>query len=541
MSLTTVIVGFFGMSKIHEMNEVGNSIFYNNSNVLYPLSDASAFLNLIERLSNKAIQGDRNAVAEIGGEIANVSGQIGNLTLALEPDKAEMVQTQLDKYLTSLRDLYNEISRDTTVSAATLNRFRKESLDFDRLLYELNKQSRVSGLQSYNKGKEIYASARNIQILISITGVFLSVLIGIAVSFSIIRPLQQLRNTTNLLAQGDLNARVTIKTNDEVGAVGKAFNQAIDELRIMVTETTDSAKNMTKASNSLFEATNETSRSLSELNHLVTDLANGASIQANTVDSTINVFREVTEDVGQVAQASKKLIEVDCKNASLSAQQGEKAAAVMTGVIDNLVQTVGMISKMVLELAEDSQKIKQFTGVINEIAERTNLLSLNASIEAARAGEHGRGFAVVANNIRQLANQAQESVKIIDNIVEEIDEKTQQAVNTMEKGTKEVDNNRTTLIATINSFKELVIQVDNIVKQISLVTETTQQMTSKNQDAIEAMAKISQISEDNLAAVEEVSATFEEQYASTMVITEAARQLQAMAEQMTIVSNKFKL
>lgn len=539
MSLTTIVVSVVGITKTYEMNQVANTIFFNNSTILYPLSDTTELLIQVERISARAMQGNRSATSELSVQIPNVSGQIGYFINYLSAEKAKNVQTQMDKYTRSLRTLYNELTRGGTSLATAYVSFQKESSTFGALLYEINKETRVLGLTSYNKGKNIFKSVVNLQIIISVIGLLVSIVIGLAVSFSIIRPLQQLRNTTNLLAEGDLNARVKIQTKDEVAAVGLAFNTAIDELKKMVTETATGAVNITTASNSLFDATNETSKSLGELNLLVTDLANGATTQTHTVDSTIKIFQKVTEEVNSVAGATTQLIEGNCKEASLAALQGEKAAADMTEVIDNLVQTVTIIAKMVQELAEDSQKIKQFTGVIHEISERTNLLSLNASIEAARAGAQGRGFAVVANNIRQLANQAQESVYLIETVIGEIDRKSQHAILTVENGTEQVTKGRGTLLETANLFKNLVSQVDTIVRKISEITKTATQMAFRNKEAIEAMADISRISEDNMAAVEEVSATFEEQYALTRVVSDAARQLQIMAEQMKAASSKF--
>lgn len=307
----------------------------------------------------------------------------------------------------------------------------------------------------------------------------------------------------------------------------------------MVTEASINEKNVTNSSNELLRVTDETSRSLGELTHLVEELAASATVQAQAVESAINLIQKASEGAKYVSTASIG-INNTCNEASIAAERGGEAAIEMTHTINSFVETVSSINNVIQDLAEDSKAVQNLVAIIRDIFEKTNLLSLNASIEAAQAEEHGKGFAVVAANIRNLSVQSKELVEHIDEVITKIFIKINQAVSTIEAETTEVVKGRKILMEAANLFNELVHQVNQIVASVLNITSTANQLSESNQAVIIEMTKVSQISQDNLAAVEEVSASFEQQYASTRVVNEAARQLQTMAEQLATTAEKFK-
>jgi methyl-accepting chemotaxis protein len=539
MTMITIIISIVGFIQIRDMNQVANDIFLSNSTILYPLSEALELIYKVDQMASRAIEGDSLALSQISTQMNNVTGQIGCFSAYLSQADIEKIQVLQNKYQRDLRDFYNEIRTNGPMASYLYSKFKNDSQNLYASLFTLGTQSRIKGLKTYSRGQKIYNSALTIQTWITVLGVLIAIFIGFMVANSIVQPLQKLRSTTELLAKGDLRVKAEIKSQDEVGAVATAFNRAIDELRLMVTEAAENAQHITTSSNELFKVTDETTHSLGDLSQLVSELATGATTQTQSVKSAIQLIQKATEDSNLVTTATIQINNV-CKEASVAAERGGEATSEMTAAINSLVETVNKINHVVQNLAEDSTAIRKIVDVIREIAEKTSLLSLNASIEAARAGEHGRGFAVVASNIRQLSIQSRESVEQIDEVINNIFIKTDSAVMTMEQGTIQVDKSRNTLIETTNLYKELIKQVSQIIESIALITETADQMNVNNQVVITEMAKVSQISQDNLAAAEEVSATFQQQYASTMVVNDAAGQLQKMAEQLSTTANKFR-
>ena len=540
MTLITIIVSMVGFAQIRDMNKVSNDIFLSNSTILYPLSDALDLIFKVDHMASLAMEGDSSALTELSVQINNVSGQIDNFSNYLTPKDNKKAQEMQSKYQQDLRDLYNEIRTKGSAASSMYSNFKDDSQAFYNCLYNIDKQSRIHGLKTYSKGQKVYNSALAIQTWITVLGVLIAIFIGIIVAYSIITPLRKLRNTTELLAKGDLRAKAEVGVQDEVGAVATAFNHAIDELRFMVTESAENAQHINISSSELFKVSDETTRSLGELNQLVNELAAGANSQSATVEAATRSIQKASENADLVTQTTLDIDKI-CKEASETAGRGEAAVNEMTVTINSLVESVNSINSMVHNIAEDHTVIRQMVDVIREIAEKTSLLSLNASIEAARAKEFGHGFAVVANNIRQLSVQSRESVEQIDEVINQVFTKTDHAITTMEQGTAKVEMSRTSMIETIKLFQELIKQVDQVYTSIALITKTADQLHNNNQLVINEMEKVSQISQDNLAAAEEVSATFEQQYASSMIVNEAASQLQKMAEQLTLSANKFHI
>ncbi|NLY91540.1 MAG: hypothetical protein GX081_08050 [Firmicutes bacterium] len=177
--------------------------------------------------------------------------------------------------------------------------------------------------------------------------------------------------------------------------------------------------------------------------------------------------------------------------------------------------------------------------IIRDIAEKSTLLSLNASIEAARAGEHGRGFGVVATNIGQLAKRSREAVDHINEVLELILRKNQHIVLTVDESNAEIEKGRNRLTKNIALFKELMNKVETIARNISQISDAASQVESDNEKVITKIEEVSRISQNNLAAMEEVSATFQQQYSTTIVIKESAHQLDELANELSSTTDKF--
>jgi methyl-accepting chemotaxis protein len=230
-----------------------------------------------------------------------------------------------------------------------------------------------------------------------------------------------------------------------------------------------------------------------------------------------------------------------CQEASADAQHGREATEEMIEAIDKFIFSVQQIKEVVSGLVEDSRQIQVLVDIIRDIAEKTTLLSLNASIEAARAGEHGRGFAVVATNIGLLAKRSREAVDHINEVIELVLRKNQQVVYTVDESNTEIEKGRNQLTRSIALFKELMGKVETIARNISQITEAASQVGNDNEKIITKIEQVHQISQDNLTAMEEVSATFEQQYSTTIVIKESAHQLDELANELSLATDKFIL
>ncbi len=543
MSLTTVGIGLIGMLKINQMHQVTKEIFNSNTSELYPISEFLLTIYNAETHARASVEkGDAAALAQLSRDIYDVSGQLGNFKYSLPEEMVAKIEEHWADYNNAINDLYNELRKDGLQEDINFmyEEFQKESYNLYQYIHQLSRDLRRHGLDSFTRGKKVYDSAYQQQSIITIVGLSLAIILGFIVAFSITRPLYQLRSSTEELAAGNLRAKAVIKSKDEVGMVAKTFNNAVGELRSMVTSAIENAQNITSASEKLFQVVEANSHALAELNQLVEHLAQAATTQTGAVQSALDTVQEAITGTSTVSNAT---IEINntCQEASVAAEQGGKASLELINTIEGLVDSVKEVEEIVRNLADDTDQIRELVEVIREISENTNLLSLNASIEAARAGKQGKGFAVVATNIRKLATKSYSSLDHIDAVINNIVKKTTAAVSKVTQGSIQAERGRQTVIETISLFTNLVKQVDQITTNISQITETALEMNNNNKQVIFGMDKIERITQENLAAVEEVSATTQEQFASISILTEAARQLQVMASQLSTTTNKFKI
>lgn len=540
-SLISIMIGLVGWAKINEMNSMAEDIFTTNSTTLFPLDDFLQDLYNVQKDASRAVlQGNSGGISALSGDINIIKGQLGSIQNALPADSAKELQTKWDHYERATGDLYNELSHNGPNTKELFGIFQEKSDDLYVYCYTQSQKLRIVGLNSFSKGKRIYESAIILQLVITILGILVAILLGFWIALSIIRPLQQLKNKTDQLAQGNLKVQVSINSKDEISQVGHAFNKAVEELRTMVTQSNSYARDVNVSCDELFRAVKGASVTMENISQLVEDLTRGASTQTENVDDTISSVHKATTGANTVIEATLA-IDTMCKEASKTTQYGSEAVTEMITTIDKLVATVNQIDQMVQELSKDSKQILELSDVIGVIADQTKLLSLNASIEAARASENSQGFSVIADHVGRLAVQSDESAHHINKVVKAILQKIDQAAATAKSGTEGVIKSKRDIIATADVFKEVISRLGQITDRIEHIAQTTTDMGTRNATVITEMQAISEISQNNLAAAEQVYATFQEQHSSMTIVTEAARQLRELAQDLSSAANHFEL
>ena len=191
-----------------------------------------------------------------------------------------------------------------------------------------------------------------------------------------------------------------------------------------------------------------------------------------------------------------------------------------------------VISEQTNTTNESALKIKEATDMITDIAEETNLLSLNASIEAARAGEQGRGFAVVAAQIQRLAEQSNESARQIDEIIHSLIADSEKAVNTMEDVKRVIEKQNENVINTENAFLGVKEGIDKSMGNINEIAEKTKQLDESRIKVVDVVQNLTAIAQENAASTEETSASASEVGTIVEDIANNAKQLNTIAGEM---------
>jgi twitching motility protein PilJ len=308
-------------------------------------------------------------------------------------------------------------------------------------------------------------------------------------------------------ARGDLTVEAEV-TADVLGAVADAFNLTIQNLREIVLQVKNAAKQVNKGStDSELFARNQSSDALR---------------MAEELAVTLNSVQVMTESIQRVAENAREAEEV-ARSSSVTALKGGEAVERTVGGILQIRETVSETARKVKRLAEASQEISKIVALISQIASRTNLLALNASIQAARAGEAGRGFAIVADEVRQLADRSAKSLKEIEQIVLQIQSETGSVMTAMEEGIQqvidvtdkseqakrslediiEVSNRIDTLVRSITADTVKQRENSRSVAQVMQAVELTAQETSQESQRVAgSLQNLVSISRELLTSVE---------------------------------------
>lgn len=308
-------------------------------------------------------------------------------------------------------------------------------------------------------------------------------------------------------SRGDLTVQAEV-TADELGAVADAFNLTIQNLREIVSQVKQAAK--------------QVNRNSTDSESFARNNSSDALRMAEELAVTLNSVQLMTESIQRVAENAREAEEVAHTSSLTALKGGESVERTVAGILQ-IRETVSETARKVKRLAEASQEISKIVAVISQIASRTNLLALNASIQAARAGDAGRGFAIVADEVRQLADRSAKSLKEIEQIVLQIQSETGSVMTAMEEGIQqvidvtdkseqskralediiEVSNRINTLVRSITA--DTVKQQENsgAVAQVMQSIELTAQETSQESQRVAgSLQSLVSISRDLLTSVE---------------------------------------
>ena len=380
-----------------------------------------------------------------------------------------------------------------------------------------------------------------IGITIAIIVVFTSTLI--IFSTIIMKALGKAAYALERMAEGSLDVEINsllLKRKDEIGVISNDLVKLQSQLKKIVSSMKQLSTSLDETADYLVQKAELTAEHMSQVDKAVEEIAEGAGSQAEeTQNATENIIL-----MGNMIEDNANDIEHLNSNATSIKERGQVAIGALKELRETNEKTkasIDVIYEQTNVTNESAQKIKEATSLITDIAEETNLLSLNASIEAARAGEQGKGFAVVAAQIQKLAEQSNDSARQIESIIVSLLADSDKSVVTMGEVREIMERQSENVENTNVQVTQVLEEVENEIQAISGVAEKTEQINSARNSIVDTVQNLSAIAEENAASSEETSASVAEVGNIISDIAESSRALKKISDQIDASIAMFKL
>ena len=355
------------------------------------------------------------------------------------------------------------------------------------------------------------ASTRHLAIWLIAAGSVVLFATFLFIKQAMVKPIRMMITKLEAIAHGDLTQRVEADRKDEFGSLGRRFNATVEQLHDAIVEVNGVTTEVASAATQIAASSEEMAQGMVEQTKQVTQISSSIDQMSTSV-----------------ADVSRKSVEA-ADNAAESGRVAKEGGTVVDQTIEgmnSISEAVRAGAASVSELGRRGEQIGQIIEVINDIADQTNLLALNAAIEAARAGEHGRGFAVVADEVRKLADRTTNATAEVAQSIKAIQAETGEAVNRMNAGTEQVATG--------------VERATEAGENLQMIVQSAQVVADMIRSIAAAAEEQSAASEEVRGNVVEVSAVSQEANQGANQSAEAAAQLSIKAERLQALVGKFK-
>lgn len=398
-------------------------------------------------------------------------------------------------------------------------------------------------LVSYIPTSVIYSSViqvRNIMLLVGIICILILAVIIERVVHIVIKPVKELTNVITQMTDGDFTVEVHTAGNDEIGKMSTGvakflttMHDMIDSIHNVSDKLHQQSQSSLEISDKMHEASTTQSESMQQLNETVEQLSASVNDIAEHATTLAGVVADTCEDGSQVESKMKETVDIS--------QKGRTDMNQVNTAMHDINESITSLKAAIDKVGSASEEITNITAVIADIAEETNLLSLNASIEAARAGENGKGFAVVATQIGKLAQTSAESVHTIEGLIQQINGYVADCVTQANVSVGNIGESSQLITVALETF-------DSIFNNIAAANELVESMVAKVSKVDDVATNVAAISEEQAASSQEILATSDTMVSQAQEITQSSihaaddsRELSVSAKELANQVNKFKI
>ena len=531
--------------QFQSLNIINDKIGYNTTNGLR--GEISIAASEVEKLLQQTGQ----------TQLLNEFQQIRGTENSYISTKSDTVYTQ---YITFSNQFQSKIKNDATIFSAytSYNTLFSDLVvsvrEAQKTFESLENRSKKIGTAIKEVEKSVTAEQETIQqqlteqsnrlttILMIISSVIIILLltIGYILMKTIQRSINTLKRGAEKIGAGDLNHRVDIYTEDEIGELTVTFNEMANQMQQTFLKVLTTADQLNSSSQHLAAISEETSAQSHEVNTAVKQVAVGAYDQTTQIEESNQIMNSVI-----TAIADTKALSCDIHNVAeiteKKGQEGLETVLTLEATSNQFIELSNHLTSQVKIAANNSNSITNIVNTIQEIAANTDLLALNAAIESARAGEAGRSFAVVADEVRKLSEKTKNEALSIQSLVTAMNSQMNSLLIDSEKFSEYKTIQSQSVESTKAAFENIVQYVSQITDKIDNIQTAIEGIHSSNTALTEKMGEIHVISEHSASVAEEVSASSENQLTAISQVSEAATQLSYIANELQSAISFFSL
>jgi len=405
--------------------------------------------------------------------------------------------------------------------------------------------AKAAGISMAEARAEIIGQVGIMTAVSFIVGMIALAVLAIAMKGLVVQPLVKIVSEIHRIARYDLTEgniqtiRAMTGRKDEIGSISRNMILLFDSFRNIAAEINQSAGAVSDNAEALADRLNQVKRSADEISVTMNDLSRGAMAQAE----------DISTGAGEVSKLDALIVRNLDDAESLRSDANEMDVVKSNGLtaIKDLIEKTARSRESIVVVREAMQqnndqakKIEATSQKINDIADQTNLLSLNAAIEAARAGEAGRGFAVVAEEIRGLAEETNDLTNEIGAIIQELLQKTSDATDNMETMEKIFEQQEQSVEETRDKFIQIEQRLENMRASVDKLCESSGDMTNSKNVIVAMIEALSAVSQENAAGSEEILAAVETQDQIITNLSERTQGLSNVANGLSEQAHKFK-